>query len=112
MASNTTSFDLPPLPNYTLQPLPPLLSWISDAYLSLLLPIIAYWAVSLFFHIIDTLDLFPQYRLHTPAELLKRNHATRWDVFRDVVIQQIVQTIFGVVMDYFDSDVMYGREDY
>ena len=28
-------------------------------------------------------------RLHTPAEVLKRNRVTRWEVVRDVVLQQI-----------------------
>jgi sphinganine C4-monooxygenase len=112
MSSNITVMDLPPLPNYTLKPLPPLLPWISDAYLSLALPVIAYWTVSLFFHMIDTYELFPQCRLHTPAELMKRNHASRWDVFRDVVVQQIIQTIFGMAMDYFEPEVLVGKEDY
>jgi sphinganine C4-monooxygenase len=113
MASIVTSpIDLPPLPSYVLKPLPPLLSWIPDAYLSLLLPVLAYWAVSLFFHIIDVYDIFPRYRLHTPAELLKRNHASRWDVFRDVVIQQVVQTIFGVVVAAFEPETMFGKEEY
>jgi sphinganine C4-monooxygenase len=114
MASNSTlSFDhLPPLPSYTLRPLPPLLPFISDANLALLLPILGYWIVSLFFHIIDEYDLFPQYRLHTPAELLKRNHAGRWQVFRDVIIQQVVQTAFGLLMTAWDPEPMYGKEAY
>jgi sphinganine C4-monooxygenase len=68
--------------------------------------------VSLFFHIIDTYDLFPHYRLHTPAEILKRNHATRWEVFRDVIIQQVVQTIFGALLAYFEPPSTFGREEY
>lgn len=112
MTNYTITADLPPLPVYTLQPLPPLVSWIPDKYLTLLLPIIAYWAVSIFFHLVDTFDLLPQYRLHTPEELLKRNHATRWDVLRDVIFQQIIQTIFGVAIAYFDPEPVYGREEY
>jgi sphinganine C4-monooxygenase len=112
MASNFTTFDIPPLPNYTLKPLPPLLPFISDSYLALALPILAYWAVSLLFHTIDTYDLFPHYRLHTPAELLKRNHAARWDVFRDVVLQQIIQTISGLIFEYFGPEAFCGQEDY
>jgi sphinganine C4-monooxygenase len=68
--------------------------------------------VSLFFHVIDTYDLFPQYRLHTPAELLKRNHATRWDVFRDVILQQIIQTVFGLILVYLDPEPTFGKEEY
>jgi sphinganine C4-monooxygenase len=109
---STSVQDLPPLPSYELKPLPALLPWISDTFLSLLLPIIAYWGVSMIFHLIDAYNLFPQYRLHTPAELLTRNHVSRWDVFRDVVIQQIIQTIFGLGLSYLDPEAMYGKEDY
>ncbi|KAF2665290.1 hypothetical protein BT63DRAFT_60735 [Microthyrium microscopicum] len=112
MASNYTVLDLPPLPSYALKPQPPLLPWMSDALFALVLPIVAYWTISLIFHVIDTYDIFPQYRLHTPAEILKRNHATRWDVFRDVVLQQIVQTIFGYAVSYWDPEPIYGKEDY
>lgn len=108
MANST----LPPLPSYTLEPLAPLVSPIPDKYLTLILPIIAYWAVSLIFHWIDELDLFPQYRLHTPAEVLKRNHVSRWEVFRDVVLQQIIQTMFGVFLGYLEEDAMTGMDDY
>jgi len=112
MASNITVLDLPPLPSYSLKPLPSLIPGISDTVLSLIAPIFAYWVISAFFHIIDVYDLMPQYRLHTPAELLKRNHATQWDVFRDVVIQQIIQTIFGISVSYFDPEPTFGKENY
>jgi sphinganine C4-monooxygenase len=110
MANST--YDLPPLPEYTLHPLPPLLPWISDAYLALATPIIGYWVWSGLFHLIDVYDLFPQYRLHTPAEVLKRNHVTRWECFRDVIFQQIVQTIFGVLMSLLDDEPTFGKDDY
>lgn len=103
---------LPPLPDYTLQPLDPLVPGIPDKYLTLALPVIAYWAVSMFFHIIDTCDLFPQYRLHTPVELVQRNHVSRFDVFRDVVLQHIIQTVFGVGLAWFDPEPTVGKEDY
>ena len=61
---------------------------------------------------VDVYELFPQYRLHTPAELLKRNHVSRWDVFRDVIVQQIVQTLFGIGLAMIDEDATYGKEDY
>nr|POE86554.1 sphingolipid c4-hydroxylase sur2 [Quercus suber] len=112
MANATMGYDIPPLPDYTLQNLPPLIPGISDAYTTMALPIIAYWTVSMIFHIIDEWDLFPQYRLHTPAEVLKRNHVSRWDVFRDVVIQQVVQTIFGLALSWFDPEATIGKEEY
>ncbi|TKA26655.1 hypothetical protein B0A50_04763 [Salinomyces thailandicus] len=111
-AAPPSAFDLPPLPSYTIHPQPSLLPWISDANLALALPILAYWGVSLIFHVIDEWDLFPQYRLHTPAEVLKRNHVSRWDVFRDVVIQQIVQTIVGFGLAYFDAEPTFGKEEH
>ena len=110
--ANATASDLPPLPSYTIQPLPSLLSWICDANLALALPIIAYWAVSMIFHVIDEMDWFPQYRLHTPAEVLKRNHVSRWDVFRDVVLQQVIQTIVGFALAYIDPEPSFGKEEH
>src|SRR5947209_7654203 len=93
-ATNDSSLSvLPPLPSYTLTPVHPLIPFIPDFYLSLILPIAAYWLLSLFFHYIDVNDIWPQYRLHAPAEILKRNHVSRYEVARDVIIQQIIQTI-------------------
>ncbi|GAD94281.1 sphinganine hydroxylase Sur2, putative [Paecilomyces variotii No. 5] len=113
MASNTSlPLELPPLPAYTLTPRPPLFAPIPDNIVALMLPIIAYWAVSMIFHLIDVYDLFPQYRLHTPAEVLKRNHVTRWDVVRDVVLQQVIQTLAGLVLSQFDGVEYTGREEY
>merc|ERR1712072_370453 len=66
----------------------------------------------MFFHFIDEMDFFPHYRLHTPAEVLKRNHVSRWDVFRDVVIQQIVQTIVGFALAWIDPEPTFGKEEY
>jgi sphinganine C4-monooxygenase len=64
------------------------------------------------YHVIDVYDLFPQYRLHTPAEVLKRNKVSRWDVVRDVILQQVIQTLAGMVVGYFDDVEYIGREEY
>ena len=64
------------------------------------------------FHWVDTMDYFPQYRLHTPAEVAKRNRVTRWQVVRDVVIQQVVQTAVGWVLGMTEPDDFYGKEQY
>ena len=85
---------------------------ISDPLLQMLLLIVAYWTMSGFFHILDVYDLCSKYRLHTPAEVLKRNHVTRYEVFRDVVIQQIAQTAFGLLIAHFDPVETIGREEY
>ncbi|KAF2150835.1 sphingolipid C4-hydroxylase SUR2 [Myriangium duriaei CBS 260.36] len=103
---------LPPLPAYRLEPLPPLVPGIPDKYLSMLILVALYWLVSLFFHIIDELDLFPQYRLHTPEEVLKRNHVSRWEVLKDVILQQVIQTVFGIILGTLDPDPMFGKEEY
>ena len=104
--------DLPQLPEYTTHPMPALVPLIPDKYLTLVLPIIAYWAFSMIFHYIDEKDWFPQYRLHTPVEVSNRNHVSRWEVVRDVVIQQFVQTVVGVFLARFDADQYTGMDDY
>lgn len=103
---------LPPLPAYSLAPKPDLLPWISDLWLSLILPVVVYWVTSLFFHTIDMLDLFPQFRLHTPEEITKRNHATRYEVFRDVIIQQIIQVTTGYALAITEPQETIGKTDY
>ena len=76
----------------------------------LALPIITYWSLSLFFHSLDTYNLLSQYRLHTPEEVLKRNHVTRREVIRDVVLQHIVQTIVGGITAFYEPAEMVGGE--
>ncbi len=103
--------DLPPLPSFTVSPPQPLISFIPDFYLSLILPVAAYWIVSLFFHYIDIVEVWPQYRLPTPAEILKRNHVSRYEVARDVIIQQIIQTIVGEILGSTEPEDVTGKED-
>jgi len=113
MFSNTTDgIELPPLPSYILTPRPSLIPGISDTLLQLLLPIVAYWVVSLAFHVLDTYDIFPQYRLHTPAEVLKRNHVSRYEVVKAVIIQQILQTATGLLIAAMDPIEMTGKQVY
>ncbi|GAP86449.1 putative fatty acid hydroxylase superfamily protein [Rosellinia necatrix] len=113
MATNlTAASDLPPLPTYSLTEAPDAISWFPDFYMSAVAPVVAYWVVSAIFHVIDIYDLFPQYRLHTPEEITQRNRATRFEVFRDVIIQQIIQIGMAVVLGYTDPPQMTGHEDY
>ncbi|KAJ5450781.1 uncharacterized protein N7458_007230 [Penicillium daleae] len=113
MAVNASvAFDLPPLPTYTLSVREPLLPPIPDNVLALILPIVAYWGMSMVYHYIDVNGYFEEYRLHTPAEVLKRNKVTRWEVVRDVIVQQVIQTIAGFGMSYFDAMETVGREEY
>lgn len=111
-SANATSHHLPPLPEYTLKPLTPLVSWTSDALIQAALPVVGYWIASLIFHAIDVFDLFPQYRLHTPAEVLKRNHVTRFQVLRDVILQQIIQIIASFSLSLFDEAPSTGKANY
>ena len=108
----SASYDLPPLPEYQQTLLPPLVAPIPDKLFTLLLPIAAYWILSLFFHWIDVNDYFSSYRLHTPAEVLKRNHVSRWEVIRDVLIQQVVQTVVGTLLGMTEPDDFFGKEEY
>jgi sphinganine C4-monooxygenase len=112
MVAANSSFELPPLPDYTLKPLPPLVPWASDVVLQVAFPVIGYWVFSLFYHIIDVYDLLSQYRLHTPAEVLQRNHVSRYEVFRDVIIQQVIQVIVNLVLSLMDAPATYGKADY
>lgn len=104
--------DLPPLPEYQTSLLPSLIPGIPDKLLTLILPIAAYWALSMLFHWIDTKDYFPQYRLHTPAEVSSRNKVSRWEVVRDVVIQQVIQTAVGWGLGMTEPDDLTGQEEY
>ncbi|KAL2124066.1 hypothetical protein VTJ04DRAFT_431 [Mycothermus thermophilus] len=113
MAVNATTIsDLPPLPAYELKPMPDLFPFISDFWLNLIGPHIAYWLLSMFFHLIDVYDLFPQYRLHTPEEITQRNLATRWQVFRDVIVEQIIQIATSAFLSLTEAQQMTGMEDY
>ncbi|SPO04522.1 related to SUR2 protein [Cephalotrichum gorgonifer] len=114
LLANSTLHDtaLPPLPSYTVTPMSDLLPFISDFWLSVVLPIVVYWIVSLFFHIADVLDLWPQHRLHTPEEILRRNRASRFEVARDVVVQQIIQMVSGALLSAGEPVQKTGMEDY
>jgi sphinganine C4-monooxygenase len=83
---------------------PSLLSFVGDKYLSLAAPVIAYWGLSLVFHILDTTNLsyFEKYRIHESPEVLSRNKASLFEVFWSVIFQQVVQTIFGLL--YLEDD--------
>lgn len=112
MANITTASELPPLPAYETRPMPDLLPFISDFWLSLIAPHIAYWAVSMIFHFIDIYDLFPQYRLHTPEEITQRNLASRWEVARDVILEQIIQIATSAFLSLTEQRQMTGMENY
>lgn len=104
MANHTLDLpDIPVLPSYTLTPVQPLLPWISDFHLSLVLPVAAYWLMSLIFWYIDRKDLWSQYRLHTPEEFKQRNRVSQIEVLRSVIFQQAIQTGLGLLIGYMTS---------
>ncbi|CAD6500758.1 BgTH12-06465 [Blumeria graminis f. sp. triticale] len=107
----TDMYDLPPLPSYTLSPVEPLF-FIPDFYLTLFLPVVVYWIFSMFFHLIDIYDIWPQYRIHTPVEILKRNRVSRYEVARDVIIQQIIQILVATVLNLMEPEQTVGKEEY
>ncbi|KLU82044.1 hypothetical protein MAPG_01123 [Magnaporthiopsis poae ATCC 64411] len=112
MANSTAMPDLPPLPSYAVSPMPDLLPFVSDFWLSIVLPHIAYWVLSFIFHMIDVYDLFPQYRLHTPEEITQRNHATRFEVARDVLVEQAIQIATAAFLSLTDEVQLVGKENY
>lgn len=79
-------------------PRPDLFSFISDHYLSLAAPFVAYWVLSLLFHVLDVSEWkwLDQYRLHESAEVKARNLVSRSDVVKAVIFQQFIQTIIGL----------------
>lgn len=90
----------------------PLLSWISDKHLALLAPVVAYWIMSAFFHTLDTYDLLPRYRIHSPADRIKNNVVAPGVVFRAVVTQHLIQTAAGLVLEKFEDHDVTGHEAY
>lgn len=78
---------------------PRLVSRVSDTMLSLLVPVAVYWGLSLVFHILDVcqFDYFEKRRIHETPEVLARNKATMWQVFRAVIGQHVLQTAVGIM---------------
>lgn len=111
-ANMTADATLPPLPSYTEAPVEAMLPFISDFWFSFVFPVVVYWIVSGFFHFIDVYDIWPQHRLHTPEEITRRNHVSRFEVFRDVLVQQVIQMATGAFLSITDPPQLTGKEDY
>lgn len=77
-----------------------LLPFVSDKYLSLLLPIGVYWIASLYFYALDVAQIpfFEKYRLHEPQEITKRNRVSAKRVVIMVLVQQFFQTLVGLLV--------------
>lgn len=90
--------DLPQLPPYIPTLKPSIVPHLPDSYLAFILPAITYWVVSLTFHYIDVKGYCSNYRLHTPAEYLKRNRASKADVIKVALFQQVCQCLLGALI--------------
>ncbi|CAL8580637.1 Sphingolipid C4-hydroxylase sur2 [Xanthoria parietina] len=86
------------LPSPDLGPRASLLPFLADHHLPYLVPVIFYWVISFIFHYIDTRGLFSRYKLHTSAEDLTKNRASRKDVIKFALIQQAAQCTLGYLM--------------
>lgn len=106
LLSMITPTSLDPPFYYTTRP--NLYSWISDRHLSVVAPVLIYWGLSTIFHILDTIELpyFEARRIHESEETKSRNRATILQVIGAVIFQQIVQTIFGLVVLETDESIL------
>lgn len=89
-----------------------LIPGIPDGILALAAPIIAYWVYGTFFHILDVYELAEKFRIHPSEEEQLRNKASLLSVIQDVIFQQIIQTIVGLVVYKLDPTPMTGHELY
>lgn len=92
---------------------PSLLSFISDKYLSVAVPVLVYWLLSLLFLALDNAQIpyFEARRIHESPEVAKRNKATIGEVVKAVVVQHTIQTIMGIAW-FEDDETIYRREVY
>lgn len=102
---------LGPQPEVILTNREQLLPWITDKHLSLLLPVVLYWAVSFFWFLVDYFEVFEKYRIHTPEEL-KKNIVGWKTVLRAVFCQHIIQTASGLLLERFQEPEKTGFEAY
>ena len=105
-----SSFPIPPMPSCTLVPQAPLISSLSDNVLAVILPTIVYAIGGGFFHLLDTYNLFHDYRIHPSEEELKRNHVTKWQCLKTVVRYHIIQISIGLALSYGNGPTMVGDE--
>ncbi|KAG2011529.1 sphingosine hydroxylase [Coprinopsis cinerea AmutBmut pab1-1] len=75
-----------------------LVEGVSDYYLTLAAPVLAYWSLSLFFHYLDTRPWkwLDKYRIHPSEEVASKNLASRSSVVIAVVFQHVLQTLLGL----------------
>ena len=82
-----------------------LVDGIPDHLLTLAAPVIAYWALSLFFHFLDISEWkwLDKYRIHESEEAKSKNLVTKSQVVWAVIFQQVIQTGLGLAALSDDS---------
>jgi len=78
---------------------PRLVDNLPDHLLTLAVPVIAYWSLSLVFHAFDVSGWkwLDKYKLHESEELKKKNLVGRSEVIFAVIFQQVIQTFMGLL---------------
>jgi len=78
---------------------PRLVDNLPDHLLTLAVPVIAYWSLSLVFHALDVSGWkwLDKYKLHESEELKKKNLVRKSEVVFAVIFQQIIQTFMGLL---------------
>jgi hypothetical protein len=101
---NPLCFDTTEYPFYYL-PKTQLVDGIPDHLLTLAAPVVAYWALSLFFHFLDTSEWkwLNKYRIHESEEVKSKNLVTKSQVVWAVIFQQVIQTGLGLAALSDDS---------
>src|SRR5689334_8226053 len=88
-------------------------SAISDVYLALAAPLVAYWALSLIFHYFDqqSWKWLERARIHDSEEVKRKNLVSKSEVVGMVLFQQLIQTVAGVYWVAEDSTHGMGVEE-
>lgn len=89
---------------------PTLIEGIPDGIIAIIAPVVAYWAFSGMFHMIDTFELAEKYRIHPKEEVNKANKASRIEVLREVLLQHVIQSLVAYISYKFDPIPMTGYE--
>src|SRR5882762_8431118 len=79
-------------------PRPSIVPGVSDQALTVAAPVLAYWLLSSIFHIFDVSGWkwLERFRIHDSVEVSSRNLASRFQVLRAVILQQVIQTVLGI----------------
>jgi sphinganine C4-monooxygenase len=78
---------------------------LNDGQLSALVPVVAYWVLSLTFHLFETLGWFSTYRLHADPDETKKNLAKPGKVLKGVLLQQFLQVSLALIAAGYEGDI-------